>query len=100
MKRSANKQAKLHLLDRIYPLDDGSDAMLGITTDLLSQTIDLRDRLESLERLVKSPDLIAADLVDTRDPAADAVAQRCEQCDKLIERVLGVISDQVPTTNS
>ena len=77
-----------------YFSDPATDRLLGILMSLIGEVSVLRDRLDSVERLIEAGGLFSREDIDQFLPDAEAEAQREETRKRYIARVMRVIQNE------
>lgn len=78
----------------LYFADPATDRLLGILMSLIGEVSVLRDRLDSVERLIEAGGLLKREDIDNFLPDAEAEAQREDTRRRYIARVMRVIQNE------
>ena len=81
-----------------YFSDPGIDRLLGILMSLVGEVSVLRDRLDSVERLIEKGGLFSREDLENFRPDAEAESEREEIRKQYIERVMRVVQNEYEET--
>ena len=72
-----------------------AERVLGITMAVAQELAVTRERLDTLERILKKRDLLGDDEIDTFEPDHDAAAERSRWQQAYLSRVLRVVIQEI-----
>ena len=78
-----------------YFSDPATDRLLGILMSLIGEVSVLRDRLDSVERLIEKGGLFTREDIDQFLPDAEAEAQREDTRRRYVARVMRVVQNEM-----
>ena len=78
-----------------YFSDPAVDRLLGMLMTLIGEVSVLRDRLDSVERLIEKGGLFSREEIDAYMPDAEAEAEREDTRRRYIERVMRVVQNEM-----
>ena len=78
-----------------YFSDPATDRLLGILMSLIGEVSVLRDRLDSVERLIEAGGLFRREDIDNFLPDAEAEAQREDTRRRYVARVMRVVQNEM-----
>ncbi|WP_446831750.1 hypothetical protein [Candidatus Foliamicus sp.] len=78
-----------------YFSDPAIDRLLGMMMTLIGEVSVLRDRLDSVERLIEKGGVFKREDIDAFVPDADAEAEREETRKRYIQRVMRVVQNEM-----
>ena len=78
-----------------YFSDPAVDRLLGILMSVIGELSVLRDRLDSVERLIEKGGLFKQEEIDAFQPDTEAEAEREDTRRRYIERVMRVVQNEM-----